>query len=118
MKATEFCQFFDFTLEREGGVDEWDGEYNYVASDNQGCWDDRHAENIEDITDWFDACLHDYLRDDLEEDGFKPNANGNYWEQALEWCKTNDMYKDSQHMQVIACLLDPELIEDDTEGGD
>jgi len=119
MKATEFCKFFDFTLYRESGIDEDGNEYNYIAVDDQGCWDDRTGSKITDITDWFDACLQDYVEEPIEYAGFEPKSEGkrywNYYEQALAWCDANEDYKDTDLRNIIACLLNPELIEDDTE---
>ncbi len=115
MKATEFCKFFDFTLYKKKGIDENGCIYNYIATDDQSAWHDRQAEKIDEIVDWFDACLDDYIIANLDEDGFEPKTDENYWEQALAWCEANDDYRETDTHDVIACLLNPGLIEDDAE---
>ena len=114
MKASEFCKFFDFTYEKEHGyadTDYFTGEYNYKATDDHGCWNDRFVTNLEDFADEFDACLPDYIQDVIEEDGFEEPNNENYWSAALKWINNREdkeYYKIIR--EVIECLLDPKKI--------
>ena len=117
MKATEFCKFFDFTLEKgefevKNDFIYDDGVYKYRATDDQGVFADRYTNDITDITDWFDSCLQDYINDDVEEDGFVyvKEQPGSYYEQMLSWLKENG---DTYYYYVVASLVDPRLIVDD-----
>lgn len=113
MKASEFCKFFDFTYEKEYGyadTDFYSGEYNYKATDDQGVFHDRLVKNVADFADEFDSMLQDYIQDDLDEQGFEPELNENYWKSALLWIGDNEYYKITKN--VIECLLYPEKIEE------
>ena len=121
MKATEFCKFFEFTLEKEHGIvpeaDTFYGgnEYNYIATDDQGVFNPRYAMEVNDLVDLFDICLKNYIDDNLEEDGFefdKENTKEDYYEQALKWAREN---KYSPYIaEILEALVSGEL-EDDTE---
>lgn len=121
MKATEFCKFFEFTLQKEHGYDEEDGEYNYIATDNQGVFHPRHVLYVDELTDMFDSCLKDYVDDNLEEDGFKVDEScGSYYQQALDWVNGLDdskqIIKDC-YTDILTALVTGTL-EDDTEKGE
>ena len=116
MKATEFCKFFEFTLHKEHGFDEEDGEYNYIATDDQGTFHPRYAIDVNELTEMFDSMLKDYVDDNLEEDGFEYDDHiGAYYEQALEWARQNEFYKEHapQMIEVLEALTEGRL-EDDT----
>lgn len=118
MKATEFCKFFEFTLYKERGYadeDYYEGKYNYKATDDQGVFHTRYVTDVTELADEFDSLLQDYVIDDLECQGFEPDIHENWYKQALTWCEENEEYKGTDIHQVIACLLNPDLIEDDTE---
>ena len=79
MKATEFSQYFEFTLDKipfsEVPEDERDDfpegtEYVYCATDDQGTFATRYFDNISLITEQFNSCLTDYVERTIEEDGF------------------------------------------------
>lgn len=121
MKATEFCKFFEFTLEKEHGIipesELYAGEeYNYIATDDQGVFHPRYVMKVDELIDAFDICLNDYIDSNLEEDGFEydkeKEVDETYYEQALKWAKKN---KYSPCItEVIETLVSGEL-EDDTE---
>lgn len=67
MKATDFCAFFDFTLERGENTDEYGETFKYYATDDQGVFDDRHLNDVSELVDLFDSCLHDYIDEDVEQ---------------------------------------------------
>ena len=116
MKVNEFCDFFDFTYEKEHGeIDEdlYSGEYNHIATDNQGVLHNRYVMNISDLSDEFNSLLDDYINEFIEEDGFEydENAEGTYYEQAYKWCvDTNYEYKTIT--DVLDCIIHPEKIEE------
>lgn len=120
MKATEFCKYFEFTLTREHGFDENDGEYNYIATDDQGTLDPRHVMNVDDLTECFDSLLTDYIDDSIQVDGFKYDlmSHSSYYEQALEWIKTKaDELTKRCYQEVVEALVTGKL-EDDMEKED
>ena len=120
MKATEFCKFFEFTLQKEHGYDEEYGEYNYVAYDDQGVFHPRYVTYVDELTDMFDSCLKDYIDDNLEEDGFKADEYcGSYYQQALDWVKGLDVNEVNQlikncYTDILEALVTGTL-EDDAE---
>ena len=117
MKATEFCKFFEFSLERKHGYDEDEDEYNYVAMDDQGTLDPRYVMDVDDLTECFDSLLKDYIDDGIQEHGFEYNlmSDTSYYEQALKWIKTeaNELIKKC-YQEVVEALVTGKL-EDDTE---
>ena len=121
MKATEFCHFFEFSIsvsplevvpkdERDCLNEKW----IYEITDDQGVFRTRYVDNIAGITDCFDSMLQDYIQDNLEEDGFEPDPKENYWEQVLKWMEGNE-YKGTDTCEVVQCLLNPALVEDDVK---
>lgn len=123
MRATEFCKFFDFTLVKEHGFvpgsdDLYAGtEYNYIATDNHGVFQPRYVMDVNELTDMFDSCLKDYIDDMIEEDGFEVDEHyGAYYDQAYEWAKENETYKEYYPtvIEALEALAKGEL-EDDTE---
>jgi hypothetical protein len=117
MKATEFCKFFEFTLVKKHGYDEDARVYNYMAVDDQGVFSNRYVYKVSDLADKFDSMIQDYIETDIEIAGFDYDSSKEetYYEQALDWCKANRDYKDTDTCEVIACLVNPELLEDDLE---
>ena len=115
MKATEFCNYFEFTLVRENGVTDDGKEYNYQVVDNQGTFDTKYIDKITELTDCFDSMLKDYIDDYIEENGFKydKGSDRSYYEQALSWVVDTTLSETNTHW-VIAALADPETLADDT----
>lgn len=120
MKATEFCNFFDFTLEKgefevKNDIIYDDGVYKYCATDDQACWDDRYVNDVNDLASEFDSCLQNYVNDYIEEDGFEydKEKDGSYYDQAVEFAE--GIYKeDSIFIHVLKVLNGTEELEDDT----
>ena len=113
MTGYDFCKFFDFTLTKEHGTadeDFYEGEYNYRAIDDQGCLHDRLVDNIADLTDVFDALLPDYVDEDLTYNGFKPNREKAYYEEALDWMDETGKLKSSNTYKVVSSLVHPETL--------
>lgn len=124
MKATTYAEYFEFNLSRvpisnipEDERDEFENVENvYAAVDGQGTFQTRYFDDIKLLPDQFDSLFDDYIRDNIEEDGFVFNPDGDdYCIQALAWCDQNAEYKGSFLRNIIACMVDPSLIEDDTE---
>lgn len=116
MKATDFCAFFDFTLERGENTDEYGETFKYYATDDQGVFDDRHLNDVSELVDLFDSCLHDYIDEDVEQKtGFEyeEDKEGTYYEQLLEFLEVcKDAY--DCYYEVVNALVHPETIVDDT----
>lgn len=120
MKATEFCNFFDFTLEKgnykvKHDVVYADGTYKYCATDDQVCFHDRYVNDVNDLASEFNSCLQDYVDDYIEEDGFEydKEKEGSYYDQAVEFAE--GIYKeDSIFIHVLKVLNGTETLEDDT----
>ena len=111
MKASEFCEYFDFTLTKN--EDGW-----YIATDNQGVFDNRYCIVITDLAECFDILLENYIDDDLEYDGFNPEDRTNYYEKAEQWLKEKGE-TNTTFYEVIRVLNNPQLLEDDvSERGD
>lgn len=117
MKATEFAKWFDFTimLNTENEEDEFGDVSKYIVEDDQSVFYTRHIDRITDLADCFDSMLMDYIDDAIEEHGFDydENADGTYYEQALEWAKANEDKVYSGYIEMLECLVNPEFIEDD-----
>ena len=119
MKATEFCKFFDFTLERgkfevKDDLVYLNGTYRYCATDDQYCFHDRYVNDVNDLADAFDSCLQNYVNDYIEEDGFKydKEKDGSYYDQAVEFAE--EFYKtDSVLTHVLKVLNGTETLEAD-----
>lgn len=126
MKATDFANYFDFSIELIpwNEVPEDDKAYLakqteiYAVSDDQGVFHTRYINNILDLADCFDSMLNDYILNDIEEYGFEPNPQENDWEQALKWMKEDNKEFWKWKIAIVECLLDPNLIEDDVETED
>lgn len=132
MKATEFCNFFEFTIIEEHGVIDskgrdqegnlvdpygfYEGAYNYRISDDQGTFSNRYIQEVSELTECFDSMLQDYVNNTIEEYGFEDDAKSEktYYEQALEWIdeKCPDL-QNTDTREVIECLVHPEKIVDD-----
>ena len=106
MKATDFCEFFEFTLKKKG-------RFDYVATDDHGTFYDRRVEDVTELADMFDSMLPDYVDATLEEYGFEYDENGNktYYEQALDWIMCSELDGTDTH-EIVKCLVNPELIEE------
>lgn len=111
MNAYEFCNFFDFTLNKESGIDEEGFHYEYIATDNQACFHDRTVDNVTLLAMNFDSMLTDYVDETIESCGFEydETASGSYYEQALEWIKTSEL-KDTDTAEVIEVLVYPDKL--------
>ena len=115
--------YFDFELVDEPTtIDEYEannncyieaGEtYKYHAYDIQGVFNTRYVNELPELADYFDSMLFDYVDSLIEENGFNydESADGSYYEQALAWISTNDDLKDTDTAEVIAALVNPELL--------
>ena len=119
MKATEFCKFFDFTLERgkfevKDDLFYPDDTYQYCATDDQYCFHNRYVYDVDDLKGEFDSCLQNYVDDCIEEDGFEydKERDGSYYDQAVEFAES--IYKeDSIFIHVLKVLNGTEKLEDD-----
>ncbi len=111
IKASDFCGFFGFTLHKEHGTIEFGSdEYEYVATDDQGSFQNRYVENVSDLVDSFSALLKDYIDDDLEERGFRYTTSADevlpeYYEQAQGWCENNLSMRDGDPVYAVVCAL-------------
>ena len=118
MKASEYCNFFEFTLYKEDGIiddiyDSNDGkQYHYIAIDNQGVFSPRYAIEVNDLIAQFESCYTDYIDSDIEEYGFTYNESlpGTYYEQALIWLKNNQIFP--YILEVIETIVSGQLIDD------
>ena len=130
MKATDFTEFFEFSIsrieEKEVPFDDdcfvyalQNSDKYYAVSDNQCTFRTRYIDNVSDLVECFDSMLDDYINMNIEEDGFSccENDDRTYYEQALEWLENNDDYKNTWTFDVVNCLVNPELIEDNVERG-
>lgn len=136
MKATEFCDFFEFSIARISkeeykDIKEDDNHwYNfhwadenedniYEVSDMQGVFEPRYINKVADLTECFDSMLNDYIDEDVEENGFtydENNTEKTYYEQMIDWLPTSETYKNSTgFIELVACLVNPWMIEDDAE---
>ena len=114
MKASTFCEFFEFDIKRISNIEMG----NYEVYDLQGVFHSRYVDDVSELIDCFDSMLNDYIDDDVEVHGFSNDENNtekSYYEQMLDWMQANDNYKDTTICEVVACLVNPELIIDDTE---
>ena len=135
MKATEFCNFFEFEIQpiskdaykkiNEGvkgyhsfcWADE-NADKIYEVNDLQGTFQSRYISKVSDLTECFDSMLDDYIDSNAEEDGFSIDENNTekcYYEQMLDWMQSREDYKDTGVCEVVACLVHPDMLEDDTE---
>ena len=136
MKATEFCDFFEFSIARISKEEYKDIKKNdnhwynfhwadenedniYEVSDMQGVFEPRYINKVADLTECFDSMLNDYIDEDVEENGFTNDENNtekSYYEQMLDWLPTSEIYKNSTGLiELVACLVNPWMIEDDTK---
>lgn len=115
MKATEFANYFDFTIQFVTIPDEELFHYAYDVVDNQGVFYTREIDDVTELVDCFDSMLPDYVESVLEEHGFEPKMDQNYWEQALEWIRNDEYLKDTDTREIIECLMNSDLIENDVE---
>ena len=115
MKASDFCDFFEFTLFKGGYEDEDGITYPYMATDNQGTFEPRFVESVSELSNCFDSLLVDYINDDVESNGFVFDNDDfrEYYVQLLEWINESEWYKDSYLANIVECLVDPLQIEDD-----
>ena len=123
MKASEFCDFFEFTFAKEKGFidddnpdgydDLYEGEYNYVACDNEGVFHKRHAKDLQDISDWFSSCIDENI-DEYGEYGFVyPNRAYGDWEYVYEWMmKSPDFGPDNYETRIMKVAAGLEPIEE------
>lgn len=112
MTISDFCSFFDFTFQEGNFIlsDNDDnymieaGEYKYMASDDQGCFCNRYANDIGDFISMFDSMVYDYIDSNIEEDGFiyDQKADGSYYDQAFKWLSGREDYKDTAIFHVVA----------------
>lgn len=130
MKATDFCNFFEFSIERIAKEEyekvkdsdfAWADENAdkiYAVRDDQGVFQTRYINDISDLSECFDSLLNDYIDEDVEEDGFKNieyDTEKSYYEQMLDWMNNDERYKGTFVQDIVYCLTNPSAIEDDVE---
>jgi hypothetical protein len=109
MKATEFAEYFEFTIQKGEEPDEFGEISKYDVVDNQGVFHTRHIDDVKDLVDCFDSMLDDYVFDTLEEDGFEVEG---FDENTIKFAE--EKYgKDSGFTEMIKAFVNPDLIEDD-----
>lgn len=117
MKATEFAKWFDFTitLNTENEADECGDVTKYIVEDDERVFHTRYIDCVSDLADCFDSMLMDYIETPMEECGFDYDidADGTFYEQALEWAKANKSKVYDGYIEMLECLVNPEKIEDD-----
>ena len=117
MKATEFAKWFDFTisLNTENEPDEFGDITKYIVEDDERVFCTRYIDSVWGLADCFDSMLMDYIESPIEERGFDYdiNADGTFYEQALKWAKANKDKVYSEYIEMLECIVDPDLIEDD-----
>ncbi len=122
MKATEFAYFFEFSLEKvplsevpEDIREDFDGSVSevFVARDCQGVFQARYFDKLTLLVEQFDSMLSDYIKENIEEDGFEPDHDRDYYQQALEYCDSSAEYRKTTLRDVVACIVDPSQLEDD-----
>ena len=128
MKATEFANFFEFSIQTKEDYGELPKglehdcfclcdikDIKYVVTDDQGCFSNRYISDVRELADCFDPELPDYIDSNIEEDGFvyDEKSNDTYYEQALKWCDNNGQYIGIK--DIIRALVDPSTIEDDVK---
>ena len=113
MKLSEYCKFFEFTVEKGKFTDEDDGtEYKYMATDDQQCFHARYGNEPNDFIDQFGSMEEDYLLANLHED-----LEDNYVEdyEKLVTILENSEYRDTEQYHIVKCLAGLEDLEDDLE---
>ena len=116
MKATEFCKFFEFDLEKGEFKDEDGVNRKYCAIDDQDVFGNRYADNVSDLADAFDICIPDYVDEELEYNGFNPKNHepSKYYLEANKWCKQSEINDTDLH-HVVRVLAGLEELEEDDE---
>ena len=113
MKLSEYCKFFDFTVEKGNFTDEDDGtEYKYMATDDQQCFHARYGDEPNDFIDQFESMEEDYVISSIRDDCFDDCPNDYL---RLVTILENTEYKDTDTFHVIKCLAGVETLEDDLE---
>lgn len=117
MKATEFCQFFDFDITAQSPSDNEEVTHRYAVVDNNGTFSTRYIDSVDELTDQFDTMLYDYVDSTLLDYGFMPDdkSDKGFYSQALDFIENGDGedLKGTDTHKVIKCLTDASLIEDD-----
>jgi len=113
MKASKFAEFFDFNIVRNYGCNELDGLYRFEVIDNNGTLPTRRILSVGDLTHCFGSLIEDYIFSNLEYHGFDYAQKGRDYPAALDFAKKKSVFKDSDTKEVIECMIDPNLIEDD-----
>ena len=128
MKATEFTKYFEFSISSINKndidfdydyfnyADENDNDF-YIVTDDQCVFRPRIISNVETLTECFDSMLHDYIDEDIEQSGFIYHADENdgYYEQMLDYMRNNDEYNNTWVYDVVSCIVNPALIENDVK---
>lgn len=109
MKATDFANFFDFTIQKGEELDEFGEISKYDVVDDQGVFHTRHINDVKDLVDCFDSMLNDYIFDSLEEDGFGKEG---FNEDTIKFAEKK-YGDDCGFTEMIKAFVNPDLIEDD-----
>lgn len=114
MRATDFANFFDFTIKEGETPDEFGEMSRYDVVDDQGCFSTRHINHVRDLVDCFDSMLENYIFDNLVEDGYELPNGFAFYDDTLEFAKEN--YGERAYItEVIAAFINPRLIENDVD---
>jgi len=110
MTIYDFCKFFDFTFS-QGDFSDGDDTYKYIATDDQGVFHERLANDINDFIDMFESMEPDYCMEPLEYDGFiyDDKANTTYYDQAYRWIKATN-YGYTYLTEVIAVFTGKDIL--------
>lgn len=117
MKATKFCDFFEFDIQKGSFRDNEDGEiYRYQVEDTHEVFHTRYVDDVSDLTECFDSMLIDYIDSTLDDYEFVLNEESEktFYEQAQEYIEKecSELY-DTDTYHVICCINGNESIEDD-----
>lgn len=115
MKATKFCEFFEFHIQPATEPDEYGNMYKYEVVDSQGIFDTRYVNEVKELPDCFDSLYDDYIFELFEEDGLEFSESENKFQQIISAMENNDRYYNSHIKEIVNCILDGNLIEDDVE---
>ena len=100
--ASEFCEFFDFTLYENTEKEEIDGYVpKYIARDNQLCFYPRYCDDYQDFAWQFDVCFDNYVYDTLCEYGYDGKYNFENMQQWIERSCEDLLYTDTYNVLAV-----------------
>lgn len=122
VSAYEFCDFFEFTLEKNKAhpfKDEDGNEYIYRATDNQEYFGNRYVNDVTELSDMFVSMEEDYIDSTLMDYNFNGDESFGrtaYYNEALAWIictEEGQKLKGTDTYDVIRAILCPNLLVDD-----